>query len=70
MPRGTPLSEQATAQLVVFPAAKNRDLADSIVQAAIYAQQNYTFGAVGYSYEGAGTAYDPHDDDDYDNDKW
>lgn len=43
MPKGTPLSEQATAQLVVFPAAKDRDLADSIIQAAIYAQSTYTF---------------------------
>lgn len=68
MPKGTPLSEQATAQLVVFPAAKDRDLADSIIQAAIYAQATYTFGAVGYSYEGSGTAYDPHDDKD--DDQW
>lgn len=43
MPRGTPLTEQATSQLVVFPASKSRDLADSIIQAAIYAQSHYTF---------------------------
>lgn len=66
LPAGTPLTEQATAQLLVFPAAKNRDLADSIIQAAIYAQATYTFGAVGYSYEGAGTA-SAHDEED---DQW
>lgn len=68
MPAGKPLTEQAAAQLVVFPAAKNRDLADSIIQAAIYAQATYTFGAVGWSYEGASTTDDPSEDEN--DDQW
>lgn len=67
MPRGTPLSEQAAAQLVVFPASKARDLADSIVQAVIYAQASYTFETGPVEYEGGGfTSYDysPNSDDD------
>lgn len=43
MLEGTPLAEQALAQLSVFPAGKVRDLADSIVQAALHAQSSYTF---------------------------
>lgn len=43
MVEGTPLAEQALAQLSVFPAGKVRDLADSIVQAALHAQSSYTF---------------------------
>lgn len=70
MPAGTPLTEQAQAQLVVFPAAKSRDLADSIIQAAIYAQSTYTFEAVDAVYIGSSTAKKPsstEDDDDTSN---
>lgn len=69
MPRGTPLSEQAAAQLVVFPASKARDLADSIVQAVIHAQATYTFESQGFSYEGAGasTYDDPYESDEDEN---
>lgn len=64
MPRGTPLTEQAATQLVVFPASKDRDLADSIIQAAIHAQASYTFGAPGWTYEGASTSNQTDEDDD------
>lgn len=59
MPAGSPLSEQAAAQLVVFPAAKARDLADSIIQAVIYAQANLPFGTGGFSYESSSTHKKP-----------
>lgn len=65
MPAGTPLSEQASGQLVVFPASKDRDLADSIIQAALYAQSTYTFGAIGYSYEGASTDSNNTEEDEW-----
>lgn len=72
MPAGTPLTEQAHAQLVVFPAAKDRDLADAIVQAVIYAQATYTWGQLGaLDYEGekrtsqrSGSIYDTSTDED------
>lgn len=75
---GTPLAEQALAQLSVFPAGKVRDLADSIVQAALHAQSSYTFEKhEAPEYHGAprlsltrGSIFGPrvHDDDDDDDD--
>ncbi|QPC30995.1 hypothetical protein IS481_14820 [Caldimonas thermodepolymerans] len=69
------LSEQLVAQLVVFPAGKVRDLADSAIQAALYAQLTYTFEsrltASMLDYEGGkrasrtkGSLYSIYDDDD------
>jgi phage terminase large subunit-like protein len=69
LPSGTPLTEQAVSQLIVFPAAKIRDLADSIIQAALHAQANYTFSGAGYSYEGSSSADEPLDEDEH-NDSW
>jgi phage terminase large subunit-like protein len=68
MTSGTPLAEQARDQLIVFPASKARDLADCIVQAALYAQATYTFGEdMGFEYEGSSADNNNLDEED---DEW
>jgi hypothetical protein len=75
MEEGHPLTQDALAQLSVFPKSKIRDLADCIVQAAIHANKAYTFEKLGLdlSYEGGkrtsatrGSIYDISTDDDDD----
>lgn len=77
MERGSPLAEMAMAQLKVFPQSKDRDLADSVIQAALHAQATYTFDSPltveMLDYQGgkrasrtAGSIYAIHDDDEDD----
>jgi predicted phage terminase large subunit-like protein len=58
LPAGAPMSEDLLRQAEVFPAGKVRDLADSAVQAFLYADATYTFdsplSAEMLAYEGGG----------------
>lgn len=63
LPEGESITEDFLRQAEIFPAGKVRDLADSAVQAFLWADASYTFEAAGYEYLGSSSAHNDYDDD-------